>query len=209
MNLQDFLAHYKTLHAQNDHLRFYWDVNTNIIQADFLNRITQDFAVIPSALTAEGIGFGPLAFDPKDGLFLVSEIAVPIDSLPQAISILKEVITKWGNKGLAVTDVAGRFVSADRNALLSPVSQCDSVFLNIATLVGNQYEGLYREIEERLYEIQGRPNWGKINFLNYEKVLSLYGENFLRYLEVKKRFDPKNVFSNEFTQRVLAWQPLS
>ena len=28
----------------------------------------------------------------------------------------------------------------------------------------------------------GRPHWGKINFLDYEKASSLYGENLQRFI---------------------------
>jgi L-gulono-1,4-lactone dehydrogenase len=50
----------------------------------------------------------------------------------------------------------------------------------------------------------GRPHWGKLNFLTYEKASSLYGDHLQKFINVKRRLDPHGVFSNGFADRILS-----
>jgi hypothetical protein len=36
------------------------------------------------------------------------------------------------------------------------------------------------------------------------KILFLYGDNFLKFMAVKKRLDPDNVFSNAYIDRIFS-----
>jgi L-gulonolactone oxidase len=67
----------------------------------------------------------------------------------------------------------------------------------------DKYMAFYKDFEEALYLYNGRPHWGKINFIDYEKAQKIYGINLQKYIDVKRRLDPNGVFSNPFTDRVL------
>ncbi|MCO5577852.1 hypothetical protein L7F22_031687 [Adiantum nelumboides] len=65
------------------------------------------------------------------------------------------------------------------------------------------YEGFFEEIEQLLVtKFGGKPHWGKNRPLTFDGMHSrtlAMG----KFLDVKKRFDPLNLFSNEWTDSIL------
>lgn len=62
-----------------------------------------------------------------------------------------------------------------------------------------QYTQLHKDFEHLLIEYGGKPHWGKINFLTHEVIEKLYGSALEDFIAVKEQLDPKNLFSNAYT----------
>ncbi len=203
MKIDDVVIHYKDVYNRTDFFQFRWNPKQNIVIAEFWNRVPLSTPLSESV----HFSFETLPCD-KGKPYITekrttangasNEIAIPVELLPKAITIIKELMQKWNPKHATVFYINGRFVQADHHTFLSPAG-CDVVFLGM----GTSSEEYQQEFEQHLYELGGRPHWGKKNFLNYEKALALYGDSFLKFIEVKKRLDPDNIFTNSYIDRIL------
>lgn len=140
--------------------------------------------------------------DPNDK-DLFSEIAVPIEQLPEVIKRVRELVASYRAQGATLVDISVRFAQHDRHSLLSPASDGPVAYLAFSLLEGEKFLHLYRELERELYSYGGRPHWGKTHFLTGQMAERLYGSQFHRFAAVKRRVDPLGLFSNEFIQRLL------
>jgi FAD/FMN-containing dehydrogenase len=58
-----------------------------------------------------------------------------------------------------------------------------------------------REIEKLLEEMyDARPHWGKVNYANAEYLRKTFGDSYEKFLSVKKKLDPNNIFMNEYLE---------
>lgn len=150
------------------------------------------------------VNYSHLILSPEDeGHYIEEEIAVPFDHFETALSITQTLIKRYGENKLRPTlTIIIRFVEPEPYGYLSPANGKQTVYITLIAVEVKGYNKLFREWEEAMFPLQGRPHWGKIHTLNKEKVLALYGENFLKFLEVKKALDPKGIFSNKFIDNI-------
>ncbi len=197
--LEHILENCKALSDSNDFFQFFWNTDSNNVVINRWNRCEKNDSAncMPSY---KALSWYVIDANDKD---LFSEIAVPINSLPSVVDKIAELIQKYKALGAKVTDLNVRFVEKDSHALLSPASDGPVAYIAFCILEEDKYMAFYKDFEDNMMKFNGRPHWGKINFLNYEKTLELYGTNLERFVQIKKRFDPKGVFSNQFIERVL------
>lgn len=197
--LEHVLANYKTLNDSNDFFQFFWNTDNNNVVIYKWNRCEKSDSAdcIPSYKV---LPWYVIEANDKD---IFSEIAVPINSLPSVTTKIAELTLKYRSLGAKITDLNFRFVERDPHALLSPASDGPVAYIAFCILEEAKYMALYKDFEDNLMEFHGRPHWGKINFLNYEKTLQLYGPNLEKFIHVKNRLDPNGVFSNPFIKRIL------
>ncbi len=201
MSLRELLAHYTQFREETDYFQFRWQLNDDMVYADFWNRVSASAPTTPG--TSKKVSYETLLFHTDTTPVIASEIAIPIDALPQAVIIIKDLVTTWTSRGLILPEALCRFVKADKNNYLSPTAYGDVVCINISSAPEEQYYPFFKEFEQALYAFQGRPHWGKINFLTHEMAHSLYGENLEKFIEIKHSLDPKNIFSNACVNQIL------
>ncbi len=63
----------------------------------------------------------------------------------------------------------------------------------------------FLEAEEILLGHGGRVSWARLFFSSSEKVLKNYPE-FPKFLDVKQKLDPTNLFSNKFSDNLLGME---
>lgn len=200
-HFSDIIKNFKKLFDDNDYFQFIWTVETDIVSATSWNRVP--LQEVEENSTAEACHIALAWFHTNDNeKDLASEIAVPIAKLPEALQIIKQISRKYKTSDIP-TNIVVRFAKADQDILLSQCADHDVAYINVWAPVDTSYLPMYQEVEEALYQLHGRPHWGKINFINYEKALHLYGQNFERFLQVKESFDPKGVFSNNYIKQLL------
>jgi L-gulono-1,4-lactone dehydrogenase len=94
-----------------------------------------------------------------------------------------------------------RTVAAD-DALLSTASERESGFVAVHMFEGMEWEPYFRAVEAIMDEYDGRPHWGKRHFQTAGTLRPRYA-NWDRFAAVRARLDPRGVFSNDWTDRVL------
>lgn len=193
------LENYKTLQEKNEFFSFFWNTDHHTVVINKWNRCENDHSIdcFPSY---KALPWYSLDVNNKD---LFSEIAIPINSLPLAVDKIAQLIQTYKALGAKIADLHVRFVEKDCDALLSPASNGPAAYIAFSILDQDKYLALYEDFENHMMKLNARPHWGKINFLNHEKALDLYDINLNRFIQVKRKFDPHHVFSNEFTKRVL------
>jgi len=195
-DINTLMTHYKELNENNDFFQFSWNIESGKAAVTRLNR---DYLSNDSEICYKALACYTIDDNDKD---LFSEIAVPIDSLPIVLGKIEQFVESYQNQGITIADVVVRFVEADKNALLSPAADRAVAYMTMS--IPKEYErlGFYEGFEALLQGYQGRPHWGKTNFLDNVKASSLYGENLEKFISVKRRLDPLGVFSNGYIDRV-------
>lgn len=202
-DLKDILENYKTIYSSNDYFQFFWNVETDAVTLNCWNRckqpIERNSSTIQPIFSHQALSWYKIDVNDKD---LFSEIAIPLDFLSDAMQQLKRLILKYKQLGATFTEINVRFVEPDKQAYLSPSSDRTVAYLALCLLDGDKDLTFYKEFEELMFSFQGRPHWGKINFLDYQKADALYGANFQKFIDIKLKLDPNEVFSNSFTDRL-------
>ena len=136
-----------------------------------------------------------------------SEIGVPIDDGKhlEAIDRIIEIADRHGRLGdvYHTAPIALRFVKASP-AHLSMMHGRDTMMIELIQMTDTEggYE-LLAEYEDALYALGGRPHWGQFNTLTgSDGALGRMYPALDRWLAVRERFDPENVFASPFSKRV-------
>jgi FAD/FMN-containing dehydrogenase len=206
MHIDDIIQQYKQLLTTHDFFQCRWNIPTGSVQTDVWNRRDVQSHTSQTSIQQLQTSYEALQWDTSTDLGMSSEIALPVDSFAHAVAIITRLADLWSTQGVIISDAVFRFVAADKNSYLSPAADRDVVFVNIGTPVEEKYYGFFRQLEEALYALQGRPHWGKINFLTHDSAFALYGQNLLDFIKIKHQLDPQNVFSNAYTNKILGLQ---
>lgn len=94
-----------------------------------------------------------------------------------------------------------RFGAPD-DAFLSPGGGRDSCYVAVHMYRGMDYEPYFRAVEDIMRSHGGRPHWGKRHFRTAGELSGLYPD-WGRFQVVRDRLDPRRVFANGYTDRVL------
>lgn len=137
--------------------------------------------------------------------YLEEEIAIEQSILPEVIEAVKKLIVDYQKKGIMISGILSRFVQKDTESYLSPASNRNVVFVSISTPLDKKYESFYQDYFKLMLKFNGRPHWGKLNYLTFDEAKKVYGQNFDKFLAVRKQLDSDGMFSNEFTRRVFGW----
>lgn len=138
-----------------------------------------------------------------------TEIAVPKDSWKDALQEIIELFEDMDKDGYRTKyPILVRFTGKD-NSLIGMTAGRDSVFFDIFDKTSNKCKKGLRKLFGSFYNIlvnkyKGRPHYGKRHCLNYKDMVKIYGiENIERFNKVRKIMDPKDIFTNEYTSRLL------
>lgn len=201
-SLEHIVANYQALNDSNDFFQFFWNTDNNTVVINRWNRCEKELSAdcLPSY---KALPWYVINEDDKD---VFSEVAVPINSLPSVMAKVAELTENYRDLGAKMADLNIRFVERDVDTLLSPASDGPVAYIALCILEEEKYLALYNDFEDNLMKFNGRPHWGKINFLDYKKTLELYGTNLEKFIRIKKRLDPNGIFSNQFENGIFALQ---
>lgn len=131
--------------------------------------------------------------------YIEEEIALPIEHFETGLGITNTIIKRFGDLKMRPTILMViRFGEKEPYGYLSPAQGQRTAYITLITVAADGYSKLFNEWEDAMMPLQGRPHWGKLHHLTREKVVSLYGDNFVKFLAAKKTFDPRGVFSNAY-----------
>ncbi len=83
--------------------------------------------------------------------------------------------------------------------MLSPTQGQDCAVLSFHVYKGMDSEPLFKWLYEYMKKWQGRPHWGKVNKLSASELHELYPD-LKRFLEIRKQYDPDNIFMNSWLE---------
>ena len=84
--------------------------------------------------------------------------------------------------------------------MLSPTQGEDCAVLSFHVYKGMDCDPLFNCVYDYMKKWQGRPHWGKVNKLTSAELHQLYPQ-MVRFLEIRKQYDPDNVFINSWLQQ--------
>ena len=129
--------------------------------------------------------------------FTEMEYAIPVEHAAAAVREAREVLARH-----AVSfPVELRFAAAD-DALLSPAHARDSAYVAVHVFEGMPWERPFREVEQRMSALGGRPHWGKQTFLTADELAPRY-PRWDAFQAARDELDPDGRFANTWVQRVL------
>jgi FAD/FMN-containing dehydrogenase len=81
-------------------------------------------------------------------------------------------------------------------AYLSPAYRRDSTVVSVCGAPGTDYGPFFRDVDAELAPYAARPHWGKLHFLDRERVAALYPQ-LDSFLAVRSELDPRGLFLND------------
>jgi L-gulonolactone oxidase len=131
--------------------------------------------------------------------FTEMEYSLPRERTPEAVRAVMELIEQ---RGFAVPfPIEVRTVAPD-DAMLSTAYGRESGFVAVHMYRGMQWRPYFEAVERIMYELGGRPHWGKRHFQTAATLRPRYPE-WDTFQAIRARLDPDGRFANAWTDRVL------
>ncbi|MCE5292855.1 MAG: FAD-binding protein [Nocardiaceae bacterium] len=131
--------------------------------------------------------------------FREMEYAVPLEKLGEAFEGVRKVIA---DKGYRVSfPIEVRSAAAD-DLMLSTASGRTSGYVAVHRYFRDEPDDYFRDVEEVMVNLGGRPHWGKMHTRDAEYLRGVY-PRFDEFCAVRDRLDPDRVFRNSYLDRVL------
>ncbi|MEA2438898.1 MAG: L-gulono,4-lactone dehydrogenase [Thermoleophilaceae bacterium] len=137
--------------------------------------------------------------NPRIVRFTEMEYAIPREHGAEAVRRVFDLVEQRRLPILFPLEV--RFGAAD-DALLSPSAGRDSCYIAVHQYRGMGFETYFRAVEAIMRDYGGRPHWGKRHYRSAAELAALYPD-WARFRAVRDRLDPRRVFANDYTDRVL------
>jgi FAD-linked oxidoreductase len=131
--------------------------------------------------------------------FSEMEYAVPRAAAATAVRGLRSLVEE---RRLAVNlPIELRFVAPD-DAFLSPSFGRETAYVAVHVFEGIPGRAFFGMVEHLMWELGGRPHWGKHHFRTAASLVERYPE-WDRFAAVRARLDPGGRFANAGVERVL------
>lgn len=139
----------------------------------------------------------PMVYDPN---FHELEYFVALERGPEALEAMRELML--GSLPDSVYPLEVRTVGPD-NAYLSPNYETATTVISVSGTPGTDYWGYLRAVDALLAQFDARVHWGKLHFLDSERLHALYPEA-AEFIAVRRELDPAGVFLNDHLRPLLA-----
>lgn len=149
------------------------------------------------------ISLSPLQCPVSVKYYIEEELGVPVENFIDSIGKFRALCKDFREQGnVGVGLITCRFLPASHSSYLSPAYGRDTAFITINFInYFSNYEEFFKQFEDTLAPYNPRPHWGKFHYLDKQKVLAAYGDNVLKFNELRKQLDPNSTFSNGFIDR--------
>ncbi|MFI2753130.1 D-arabinono-1,4-lactone oxidase [Cellulomonas sp. P22] len=136
---------------------------------------------------------------PRRVRFREMEYAVPRESVRD---VLAEIDT-WirASRENIPFPLEVRFAAAD-DVWLSTAHGRETAYVAVHQYLRLPFRRYFQAVERIMGQVDGRPHWGKLHWLDAERLADLY-PRFADARAVRAEHDPDGVFANEYVDRVL------
>jgi FAD-linked oxidoreductase len=135
----------------------------------------------------------------RDVHFTETEYAIPRACAREAVERSLELVERRRLPVLFPFEV--RFAAGD-DAFLSTAHARETCYIAAHQYAGMAFEPFFRAFAEIMESYGGRPHWGKRHFQSAATLRERY-PGWDRFQAVRARLDPRGVFTNAHTRRVL------
>ena len=196
--LLDTLDNLQPLVDDNRHCEFFWYPHTDTAQVKVINP-TEDDPVYPLGDEGERCGWNfEVLPNHRPHLHTEMEYSVPADRGPECMRAIKELLDK---KFAEVRwPVEYRTLATD-DVWLSTAYERPTVTISVHQAIDEPDEPYYRACEEIFLEFEGKPHWGKVNYLSGEQLAAMH-TRWDDWWRVRDRVDPNGVFLNPYMQNI-------
>jgi D-arabinono-1,4-lactone oxidase/FAD binding domain len=94
-----------------------------------------------------------------------------------------------------------RFLGSSSGYMAPGVGHKHTCMFEAVTYIGTPSEQYYAEVEKHWLSLGGRPHWGK-SYSPQVNFKSIYGANWEKFNQIRRRMDPEGMFLNDFMRHV-------
>jgi L-gulonolactone oxidase len=131
--------------------------------------------------------------------FTEMEYAVPRADGPTAVRRVVEWVR--ANRFPVFFPIEVRVAAGD-DASLSAAHERDTAYIAVHQYRGMEWRPYFEAVESIMNDYGGRPHWGKRHFQTAETLAPRYPK-WESFQQAREQLDPKRVFANAYTERVL------
>jgi FAD/FMN-containing dehydrogenase len=139
----------------------------------------------------------PMVYDPN---FHELEYFVALERGPEALAAMRELMLASLPDSVYPLEV--RTVGPD-DAFLSPNYKTATTVISVSGTPGTDYWDYLRSVDALLAQFDARVHWGKLHFLDPERLHALYPEA-AEFIAVRRELDPAGVFLNDHLRPLFA-----
>jgi FAD/FMN-containing dehydrogenase len=139
----------------------------------------------------------PMVYDPN---FHELEYFVPLEKGPEAMQAMRELMLRSLPESQYPMEV--RTVGPD-DAYLSPNYKTATTVISVSGRPGTDYWDYLRSVDALLAEFGARVHWGKLHFLNPERLHELYPRAD-EFIAIRRQLDPGGMFLNDHLRELFA-----
>lgn len=139
----------------------------------------------------------PMVYDPN---FHELEYFVALERGPEALGAMRELMLASLPDSVYPLEV--RTVGPD-DAFLSPNYKTATTVISVSGTPGTNYWDYLRSVDALLAQFDARVHWGKLHFLDSERLHALYPEAD-EFIAVRRELDPEGVFLNDHLRPLFA-----
>lgn len=135
---------------------------------------------------------------PRFVKFNEMEYSVPEEAMGD---VLRDIERLFARKKIDVHfPLECRYVKGD-SIWLSPSYKRDSAYIAVHMYKGMEFSDYFDEAEEVFLAYDGRPHWGKIHTLRFQKLKQIFPK-LEAFLDVRQTLDPTGLFLNEYLRKM-------
>jgi FAD/FMN-containing dehydrogenase len=138
----------------------------------------------------------PMVYSPN---FHELEYFVPLERGPDALNAMRELML--ASQPDAVFPLEVRTVGPD-DAYLSPNYETATTVISVSGMPGTDYWDYLRAVDSLLAQFDARVHWGKLHFLDRERLFQRYPEAG-EFIAVRRELDPEGRFLNDHLRPLL------
>jgi FAD/FMN-containing dehydrogenase len=139
----------------------------------------------------------PMVYDPN---FHELEYFVPLEKGPDAIRAMRELMLRSLPDSVYPLEI--RTVGPE-DAFLSPNYRTATTVISVSGVPGTDYWDYLRSVDALLSDFDARVHWGKLHFLDSERLHALYPQAG-DFIAIRRRLDPDGAFLNDHLRPLFA-----
>jgi len=196
--LDEVLASFHADAVKHRHLEFFWYPHTDVAQGKSID-VTDDSPVYP--LAEEGArcawSFEVLP-NHRPHKHTEMEYSVPASNGPACMAAIRDLLKN------TFTDVRWpveyRTLAAD-DVWMSTAYAQDTVTISVHQDVREDDEPYFRACEDIFLEFDGKPHWGKVNYLDRDQLAARH-PRWDDWWRVRDQVDPNGTFLNDYLETI-------